>query len=692
MLDSLIAPTSVAVIGASPEVAGHAGRAVANLVRTGFTGRIHPVNPKHREVQGLQCYPTVGDIPGSVDAAYILLPAHAVVESLRQCAAKGVRSVVVCTAGFAELGEIGREAQAEMKAIADESGMRILGPNCIGVLNVVDRYVGCPTFNITYDYVPGGVTFLSHSGGTAVTLFNRAQGRGLGVRTVVSLGNEADLDVAELLEAFVDDPQTTVIALYLEQIKNGNRFLEAVSHARRVGKPVVALKSGRSAVGKQTILGHTGAMAGEHAVFADVMRQAGVLEVTSIDEMLLACAVLQLPRPTGPRIGVVSPSGGECTYVADRAETRDLQMASLSADTTAAIGARLRFGNPSNPLDLTGQVIGDGALLADVLREFFADPAIDMGVVSIPTWGPYDSERLLPVFLHAAQESGKPVAISAWSARNVTEVADMLLRASDLPTFSSADDAVDALGLLFRYWALRDEVSEPATLTRTEPLPFIGSAAAEHQAKAALASVGISVSREVLAASVDELVPAAAEIGFPLVLKLMAQGIVHKSEYGFVATNLHDAESTIAAADIMLARASAEGFTVDGLLVAAQEHGCEMIVGGVVDPTFGPVVLVGAGGTLAEQFHDTAFLRAPAGAGAVRNAISGLRVHAVLSGARGTTYDTEALVEVVVRASEVLAASPHVTELDLNPVIVRTIDAGGAVVVDAVINEAVAVV
>ena len=686
-LKPLINPDSVAIIGASPNEAGHAGRCLANLERTGYSGRIYPVNPKYDSIGAHTCYPSARDLPEQVDAAYLLVPARAVESALEDCLERGIRTVTICSAGYAELGEEGAQRQRRLVERARERGVRLLGPNCIGVLNPVDTYVGCPTFNITYSYTPGSIALLSQSGGMAAALFNRAQGRSIGIRAMVSLGNEADIQMGELLDAFVADPQTEVIAVYVEQLRDAERFAAAAERARAAGKPIVLLKVGGSEAGRRTVLGHTGAMAGEQAVFSSMMHHLGVVEVATVDELLnTAYALSRLPLPAGPRLGALSPSGGECGYIADRASAHGLDMPLPTRQTLDELSERLKLALPGNPLDTTGQVIGDGDLLSEVMRIFTADPNLDMVNLGIPTWGPYDSDALLPRIIEAVKACDKPAVISAWTARDLTERAEELLRESGVCWFASSDDAMAALANVWRYAELvrrtpSAETPAPVALPRPEVDELN-----EHAAKRLLAEGGVPVVAETLAADTDAALRAAREIDGPLVVKLVASGITHKSELGLVRL-LDSAEEAEAVLADLARTAEKENLSVEGYLVAERLSGTEIILGAVRDDTFGPVLMVGAGGILAEHFADRVFLPCPAAPEQVRAAIERLAVHPVLAGARGRHHDVDALVNAAVALSRVFAGSPWMTEVDLNPVIVG-LRGQGAAAVDAVIGLA----
>jgi acetate---CoA ligase (ADP-forming) len=656
-------------------------------VRTGFAGAIHPVNPRYDELLGLTCYPDVGSIPEPPEIAYVLLPAVAAVEAVRASARAGVKVAIVCSSGFSELGEAGLRLQAELGAIVEEHDIRVLGPNCIGIVSPSGNFVGAPTFNITYDQIPGGVSILSHSGGIAVTVFNRAQAAGLGVHSVVSLGNEADLTMTTLLESLLEADEVHTIALVVEQVREPAGFVAAAREAARQGKQLVALKTGRSEVGSAAVRGHTGALAGDGAVFSTVLREAGVLEATSIDQLVDTVHLLATTRgtPIGNRIGVVSPSGGETVYVADQAAGTGIELPPMPEELGREIKEWMPLGTPANPLDLTGQIIGDSELLTKVLSAMGAKGDVDLLMVCLATWGEYDADAILSRVLHSARAVAIPVVFSAWDAGAMTARVVKVLGGSGLPWFPSPDRALAAVRLA-SLAAAPVPLPDPAALVfAPRPEGFSGSTLGEHDAATVLRSAGVAMAEHEIVDTPERAVEVAAQWGGDVVLKLHAPEVVHKSELGLVEVDLSTNEAIRAAGGRLLERAEQQGLRHHGLLVARKECGVEVIVGGIEDPTFGRFVLVGAGGVLAEHLADTVLVSAPTRPDTVLRALATLTSWPVIQGLRGQSYDVDALVELVVDFSRVFAGSPWMSEVDLNPVLVRLSRIGGAVAVDAVI-------
>lgn len=689
-LDRLLAPRSIAIIGASADEGRHNGRPIANLLRTGYAGRIYPVTAREGDIRELASYRRIGDVPERVDLAYVLVRAGLVEDIVAECAEAGVGAVVVCSSGFAEEGADGQAAQERIRALAARTGMRVIGPNCIGLISVPENVLSCTTLNVTTRQLPGDVAIVSQSGGMAANLFNRAQGDDVGVRAMVSLGNEADVGIADMVAAFADDPSVRTILLYVEQLRDIDAFRDAVARARATDTAVLMLKVGRSAAGVRSAQSHTGAMAGSYDVFRDLMRPIGVRVVESVDDLVDAARLRQqLPELGGRRVLVVSPSGGECGYVADLAAQAGLELPELSPALAEALSRTMRFGAPGNPLDLTGQIIGDQELLGNVFTAIADAGEHDAVVVALPTWGEFDSRRLTPAIVEATQGSRIPMIVTAWESHGLTEWRDAYLRDSGVVAFSDAARGVRALALAAE---LERVAAPPPGRDAIAPRPagrVLGdeSVRDEAGAKALLAEYGVPVSVERPALTRGDALTAAAALGYPVVVKGLCGGIQHKSDLGLVRTGVADDTGLAAALDAIDDAVARHGLDLDAYLVARQYSGMEMIAGAVRDPVLGPVIMVGAGGVLAEVLDDRVFLPCPVGAVAVRDAIAGLRIGRVLGGHRGQSYDVAALADVVAAASRLMAEHPDLGEMDLNPILVGA-DGEGAVVVDALLARA----
>lgn len=683
-LDSMFAPRGIAVIGASGDEGRHNGRPVANLLRTGYTGGIYPVTAREGDVRGLPSYRSIADVPGPVDLAYILVRADLVEEIVGECADAGVGTIVVCSSGFAEEGDDGKAAQDRIRERAWRGGARVIGPNCIGLISVPENALSCTTLNVTTAQLPGDVAIVSQSGGMAANIFNRAQGDGVGVRAMVSLGNEADVDMADLIDALAADPTTRTILLYVEQLRDIERFRVAARRAHASGTAILALKVGRSDAGVRSAQSHTGAMAGSFEVYRDLMRPLGIQVVDTLDDLVDAARLRQqLPPLRGDRVLVVSPSGGECGYVADIAEAAGLALPDLSPGLRDALSQTMRFGTPGNPLDLTGQIIGDGELLGNVFGAIAASDEFDAVIVALPTWGEFDSARLTPTIVDATRGSGVPMVITAWESHGLTEWRDAFLRDADAVAFSDAGRAVRALALAAASTGLR--VGPAAEDVVAAPLPS-SATRDEAGAKAFLAECGLPVSGEHTASDHDSARRAAHDLGYPVVLKGLCRGVQHKSDLGLVITRIDDPVALDAALEAIDAAVARNGLALDAYLVARRYDGIEVIAGAARDPVFGPIMMIGAGGVLAEVLDDRVFLPCPASPEQVRDAIGRLRVGRILAGHRGRAGDVEALAALVADASTIVAAHPDLAEMDLNPILVGS-PGEGCVVVDALLTR-----
>lgn len=688
LLERFFNPRSLAIVGASTNTAAMAGRVWVNLERTGYRGRMHLVNPNRDRIGDHRAVPSLDAIDDDVDTAIVVVPARLVPETVEQCAARRIPALTVCAAGFSELGPDGAKVQGEFAATAASAGARMIGPNCIGVLSVADGYVPVPTYNITYRYTPGAVTIASHSGGMAVNLFNRAQGKGIGVRALVTLGNEADIDMAEMVDALVDDEKTRVITLFMERIGNGERFLGAARRAHAAGKPIVALKVGHSPVGRRAIESHTGALAGEPEVYSGVLRQTGIIEATGLDELLNTSHLLAtMGRPAGRRVGVFTVSGGESSYFADRSTPRGLELPMPTQATMEQLDDLVRFAVPNNPFDATGQIIGDPAYTRSVVDTFCGDENFDALAVVTATWGPHDADQLLPSLIAAAEDSSKPAVICSWSARHLTERSGELLDDATVPVYETSDEGIDALAGLVRWHHDTAHVG-PAARARAVAAsrPATSGVLDEHRSKRLLADAGIPVVDEFLVHDAGAVADAITRLDGDAVVKLVASGLAHKTERGLVRVGVRPGEAETIIAELDSSAATHE-LAVEGYLVARRHRGVEMIVGATIDPAFGPVVMVGTGGILAEHERDVRFLACPATPAEVDEALRSLRSWPVLEGMRGATPEVESLAAVVHAVGAFVdAARDWLVAVDLNPVIV---DSEGAVAVDAtvVVNE-----
>lgn len=683
-LSRLLAPRSVAIVGASERPRSVGCDTLRNLAEhSDFDGEIFPVNPGRDRVLGLRAYPGMSALPGPVDVAVLCLPAEAVIAALRDCAAAGTGFAVVFTSGFGETGAEGRATEAGMAAIARESGMRIYGPNSPGLSNI-NRRLGL-TFSPVFkdDRLGGGIGLVTQGGGLG-RAFIQASERGIGTGLWCSTGNEADLTMADFVHHMVGDPDIRVIALLAEGFRDGPRFLRAARAAARAGKPVVAMKVGKSDYGVAATRSHTAALAGSAAVTSALFRQHGIVEVDDLDELIDTAALFERAG-IAPRRGicVYSFSGGTAALAADMVGNAGLTLSDLAPDTRAGLRALApSYAAVENPVDLTTQVFTQDTLNHDCLSLVARDPSTDVVLLPIPAdYGPI-TDRAAEDMAALGPDSPAlllPVWMSGHRARGYAK-----LNEAGLAPFRSLGKAVAALGrLIWRGdWQL-SEAEAPA-------LPdFPPGDLDEAQAKAALATLGLTVPEGRVVAGADAAQRAAREIGFPVVLKALVPGLLHKTEAGAVAIGLADAEALAAAWETMAAALARQGHGLDRALVERMEQGpgVEVMAGLHRDPVFGPVVSFGLGGVMVEALGDVSHRAAPFGRAEARAMIDEIRGRALLGPLRGRPgADLDALTDLLVTVAA-LGARGDIAEMDLNPV-----RAGptGAMVLDAVILRAAA--
>ncbi len=687
-LSSLFEPTSVAVVGASSDAERIGGRVVRFLKEAGFKGQIYPVNRSGAaEVQGLPAYSSVSAIPGALDQAVIVVPAAGVEPALQDSIAKGVKSVLVLTSGFAELGPEGRAQQDKLVAMCRAAGVRMIGPNSLGLLNVESGYFA--TFSVALNGLqptPGPISLATQSGAFGSCTYAMATLRGLGFSKIVATGNEADVDVAECIDYLAEDPSTRVICAALESCRDGERLRRALLKAAAAGKPVLIMKVGRTELGAAAASTHTGSLAGNDAVFDTVFAECGAYRPHTIEEMLdiaYLCSVTGR-LPANGDMGVMTSSGGIGVLMADHAGDWGLEMSPLPESGVKATLELLPFAIASNPLDVTAQVtaVPDGTARSIDLMLTHGPYATVFAYLASAGLSPERFESTI-TSLTALRDKhpGKDMVMVMASAPEV----DRRLEALGIPVFGDPSRAVLALAgaakMVERRKALYQLPEPPADV---QPLGEVGTEAA---AKRVLGEAGLPMLPERLCASADEAAAAADGMGYPVVAKISSPDIQHKTEIGGVILHLQNAAAVREAHATLLQRArdAMPEARIDGVLIAPMlKGGVETILGVHMDPTFGPMVMYGAGGTAVELHRDVAFASAPLNAPRARALVDRVRSSALLRGWRGAApADEGALVDAICRLSEfALAHANELESIDINPLVIRE---KGAVCLDAVI-------
>ena len=696
-LDSFFAPSSIAIIGASRDALKIPGLLLTFLRRNGFPGWIYPVNPNYPNIDGLACYPSVADIKQPIDLAIVIIPARAVLDALKECAAVGVKNAIIISSGFAEEGGDSAAMQDAIADLARATGMRISGPNAEGFYNELGQVAA--TFSPTVDVKPDAprllatqrrIGIVAQSGGIGFAIYNRARALGIALSYVVSAGNEADLGAGAFFDYMVRDASTDVILLFLEGIRDTETFLAAAERAAESGKPVIVVKVGRSGAGGRAAASHTASMAGWSAAYDAVFAKYGFIVSNDLDEAVAIAAVLTAsPPPKGDRVAVVTVSGGGGIWGADVVSSQGLQVPELSPPTQAAIRDMIpSYGSPRNPIDITAQAVHSGGLQKTIELLAQGDEVDAILVVlslSNETRIPFKIDELKPLIdarrkpilfytytlpSHFARTELAKAGVVVLSGLSHVGVA--MRRAVERAKFRLSAPAVDA-------------AIKRIDLTRH----LVGDKLSEHDSKRLLASVGVSVPNEILVSHRDQLHEAIARVGLPLAMKIQSADIPHKSEVGGVRLSIATERDAAQAFDDLLARASAQRpeATLQGVLLTPMaKRGVEIIVGTMQDATFGPMIMVGFGGVTTELFKDVIYRPAPVGVEEAVTMLNELKAAPLLHGFRGAPKaDVGALTTLIAQISQLAAwHRDGIAEIEINPVLVHP-EGDGTTIVDALV-------
>ncbi len=681
-LRRLIDPQTVAVVGLSRNAASFGARTARNL--RFFSGRAYGVNPNADELSGLPCHPSVAAIPEPIDCAILAVPLEGVETVVEACAAVGVGGCVIYASGFAETRRPERIAlQARLTAISRASGLRIVGPNTVGLINNVTR--AGMTFSATYgDQSPriGPVGIISQSGGLGQAVA-QVSFRGGAYSHYLSSGNSCDVDVADYVSYLADDPDCRVIACVVEGLADGERLLEAAERAMAADKPVVIYKIATGQDGAKAAMSHTGTLAGSSAAYEAVYRRMGIISVDNLEDLYETAAFLaKAGRPKAPGVGAVAASGGACVIDLDKAEAFGVPMPAPSAATQLILDANVPdFGNPGNPCDVTAQVATNPASYAACAEAMLSDPNYAALVVTATSISP-STPAAVSMFSGLAARAGKPVCycwVSEWQHGPGAAECE---GDPHVARFRSTAGAFKALASwLQREHRLKGPPQrnrrDPANLWALEARRLLGSGGAnltEREAKLVLAAYGVPVAADIVAQDAEGAVAAARNVGFPVVLKVESPDIPHKTEAGVVRLNLSDEAAVLQAFDEIgaAARAIVPPPRIAGVLVQPMiAAGVEVVVGSRLDPTFGPIVLVGIGGIMVEIFSDSAVELTPVNRRQALDMIHRLKGARLLTGFRGRpAVDLDRLAEIIVAVSELATdLSDGIAEIDVNPII-----------------------
>ena len=675
---------------------------LSNLIDSGFKGPLYPINPKSVDILGLACYPSVLDVPGPIDLVVIVVPSRFVATVVEESGKKGAKGAVVISAGFREAGNEGAKTERELLDIARRYGMRIIGPNCLGV---IDPFVPMNASFAAGTPSIGSIAFMSQSGALCTAILDYALAENIGFSHFVSLGNKADVDEVALLDHWRDDDRTNVIMAYIEGIPDGRAFIEA-ARATAAKKPIIAVKSGRTASGSRAVSSHTGSLAGSDAAYDAAFRQSGVVRADTVQELFdYSTAFAYQPLIKGNRIVIITNAGGPGVMATDALERSNLVLAQLGPETVAALRRALpAAANVRNPVD----VLGDGRAdrYAAALIATLGDPDVDGAVVILTPQTATEIVETANALARVSPNAAKPI-MACWMGKKEVSAGTQVLSRNHIPNCPFPERAVAPLGAMYRYltWKQtseeqievapeafdvdREAVARLFRSVRSEGRNAIGDA----EAQTVLEAYGIPRPRSSLAATPEEAVASAEKMGYPVALKIASPDILHKSDVGGIILDVRDAQQVrdSFASLIERARVHAPGALIQGCQVQEMVTGArETIIGVSRDPQFGPLIMFGLGGIYVEVLRDVAFRVAPVSRYQARGMVQEIRSYGLLTGMRGQApSDTDAIVDTLLRVSQLVTDfgtdtgtdSVRIAELDINPLLVRE-EGRGAVAVD----------
>ena len=694
-IDKLFSPTSIAIIGATNRP-GSVGQAVMrNLIQGEFQGVLYPVHPKLTSIYGVKAYPTLSDIPDPVELAVIIIKPEAVPELLEEAAGKGVTGAVVITAGFKEIGGQGAELEKQIQAIASRHGIRLVGPNCLGVINT-DEGVRMNASFARKMPRPGNIGFISQSGALCTSVLDYAEGRKIGFSKFVSFGNKADVSEIDLLRYLGEDDRTRVICMYLEDLSAGQEFIRvAADISWEKGKPILAVKSGTSTEGARAAASHTGSLVGSDSAYDAIFMQSGIQRVGGINELFhYAMAFSRQPLPRGRRIAIVTNAGGPGIMATDAAVRQGLTLAQFSETTTSALKACLpSTANIHNPVDVIGDATHER--YENALKTVMQDENVNGAIVLLTPQAMTDILETARIVPNVARQTDKPILCSFMGIVDVSEgVAH--LEANGIPNYVFPEAASRTMAAMVRFGErlrIGNRVLPQLDVDRNRVAEMIRNRLAdnsacylpEREAADLLACYDLPLLKSRVVSSMDDIDGAVETIRFPVAMKIVSRDIIHKVDAGGVRLNIDDIDQARQAFDEIVAngrRFNPEA-TIDGVLMQEMAgKGVEVIIGCARDPKFGPIVMFGLGGTFVEALRDVTFRLAPMHVASAENMIRTIKTFNILKGVRGNPpSDLAAIRECILRVSTLVAAHPEISELDINPLIVYP-EGHGAVVAD----------
>ena len=679
MLEMFTEPRGVAVIGASTSPGKLGYQVLQNVIQYGYEGAIYPINPTAPDILGRKAYPSVLECPDPVDLAVILVPNKAVPGVMEQCGQRGLKGAVIITAGFREVGPQGKALEQQVVEIARRYGMRIVGPNVLGIIDTVCKLnasfaAGMPR--------RGRIAFMSQSGALCTSILDLALGQGIGFSRFYSIGNKADINELDLVKAWAEDPETRAIMGYLEGITRGPEFIRAASEVTR-SKPIIAIKSGTTSAGSKAVSSHTGTLAGSEAAYDAAFKQCGIIRANSVQDLFdFAQAFARQPLLQGDAIAIITNAGGPGIMASDAVERAGLRLAALSQETKQKLQPQLPpAASVANPIDVLGDALADRYALA--IEAALTDPAVNaLLLVLTPqtmTQVPETAEALGKL----SKVYGKPVFGALMGDQAIRKGVEVL-RSYDVPNYQVPERAVAAIAALWRYrnWLNTPRLNvEPLTVDQEKVRQLFARVRAESrvtigdaEAREVLEAYGVPLPKAGLAATADEAVTLAETIGYPVVMKIASPDIMHKSDIGGIKLNITSASEVRDAFDLLTYRG--RRYMPDATIWGCQvqqmvKGGREVIIGVNRDPQFGPLIMFGLGGIYVEALKDVTFRVAPIDRRNATEMLGEIRAYRLLRGVRGEKpSDQAAIVDTLLRISQLVSDFPEIVELDINPLMV----------------------
>lgn len=680
---SMFEPESIAIIGASSDLDRISGLPVKYLLDHGYEGEIYPVNPNHDEIGSLQAYASVTDIPETPDLAMVILPANLVVDVVEECMAEGVETVLVVSSGFSETGtDDGASAEQQLAELSSDYHANLIGPNSQGIINVPENVTASFTPALKRNpMLPGDVSFVTQSGAFGGALTTLFQESGLGLNKIVATGNEAHLESLDFLLQFAHDESTKVVAGYIEGFVDGRKLVELKRTDVGIDLPVVLLKVGRSERGKTAAASHTGKIAGSHRVYDGVFKETGVMAVEDVDRFVdVARSVSLLDELPGPRIGVMTTSGGAGVYIADVAAEEGLELPELTGDTRDGIGQYIPdYGSAVNPVDITAQVVNQPEVFKECLQLLLEDESLDTVLLQITNASGEGAEEYAEFVVEATKDIEKPLMVT-WTGGIDKEAAMEIYNEAGIPVFENPAAAVESIAIINEFQESKPRLRETMDLPAQPPEGSeVGPAVVtEMEGKKLLAEYGIKVPEERLVSSEADARDAAEDISYPVVAKLVSPDIQHRNRVGGIMPDLTSPEAVAEAYEEIAAIADDQNADLTGVSIQEQlAPGEELSLGIVTDEDFGPVTMLGRGGVDIESNADVTFRTIPTGQLQAESMIDDL---GTFEDGTFTDVQCEAITDAIVGLSDLYQENTWIREADVNPVIVRE---DGVVAVDA---------